>query len=78
MSSSPSRVATTIVVVFLVTACSVAPSLAPITGTTTWEATGGMTEARFSHATTLLPDGKVLVAGGTRMASALVYTPESR
>lgn len=36
----------------------------PVTGQ--WSATGSMTDRRADHAVTLLPDGRVLVAGGHR------------
>ena len=56
----------------------------PVTGT--WTATGNMTQDRTGHAATLLPDGRVLVAGGyesteigvggyDRLASAELYDP---
>ena len=43
---------------------------------------GGMIEARYYATATLLPDGKVLVAGGVRsgsdlLASAELYDPSS-
>jgi outer membrane protein assembly factor BamB len=46
----------------------------------TFGATGSMTTSRRYHTATLLPDGKVLIAGGTRrnnegLASAEVYDP---
>ncbi len=48
----------------------------PSTGS--WTPTGSMTETREGHTATLLPDGKVLVAGGSeRRASAELYDPAS-
>jgi Kelch motif/Galactose oxidase, central domain len=51
----------------------------PRTGS--WSPTGGMSAARGAHTATLLPDGKVLVAGGSpnwggsQLATAEVYDP---
>jgi hypothetical protein len=55
----------------------------PVTGT--WTATGDMMQARGGHTATLLPDGRLLVAGGIeccanrvvgdRLASAELYDP---
>jgi hypothetical protein len=46
-----------------------------------WTATGSMTEARSQYTATLLPNGKVLVAGGAGtigpLASAEVYDPST-
>jgi hypothetical protein len=53
-------------------------------GTNTWTSTGSMTTGRESQTATLLPDGQVLMAGGTLfdhphvlqlLASAEFYTP---
>ena len=45
----------------------------------TWTATGSLNAARFIHTATLLPNGKVLVAGGfdnvSVLASAELYDP---
>ncbi|MEY2509690.1 MAG: hypothetical protein QOE26_453 [Verrucomicrobiota bacterium] len=47
----------------------------------TWTATGSLSAVRYSSTTTLLPDGKVLVAGGSNssgfLASAELYDPTS-
>src|SRR5882672_3777932 len=45
-----------------------------------WEYTGSLKTARFHHTATLLPDGRVLVAGGEQgrgspLASAELYDP---
>ena len=39
----------------------------------TFTATGSMTTARFEHTATLLPNGKVLIAGGINWTSAGIY-----
>ncbi len=47
----------------------------------TWTETGSLATARYDHTATLLPNGKVLVAGGltapTTLASAELYDPAS-
>ena len=47
--------------------------------TRTWRVTGAMATARYAHTATLLPNGKVLVAGGnkdgTLLSSAELYDP---
>ena len=47
----------------------------------TWTATGSLGTARYGHTATLLPNGKVLVAGGcvdgSVLASAELYDPAS-
>ena len=50
-------------------------------GTNTWSASIPMNTARWSHTATLLPSGKVLVAGGSNgtvhFATAELYTPDN-
>ena len=43
--------------------------------TATWTATGPMNQARKLHTATLLPDGKVLVVGGTESSGSELYDP---
>ena len=47
----------------------------------TWTATGSLNTARYDHTATLLPNGKVLVAGGMTnggyLSSAELYDPAS-
>src|SRR5204863_549346 len=45
--------------------------------TGTWTLTGSMHEPRTWYTATLLPNGRVLVAGGTGNASAELYDPAS-
>jgi hypothetical protein len=47
----------------------------PATGT--FAATGNMTTARVGHTATLLPNGKVLIAGGSGDRSAELYDPNA-
>ena len=51
------------------------PTAAPTVQSGTWTATGSMTEGRDAHSATLLPDGRVLVAGGSEAATSEVYDP---
>ncbi len=55
--------------------------VAHASGSGTWMTTGSLSVARFSHTATLLPNGKVLVAGGAsstgNMTLAELYDPNS-
>jgi autotransporter-associated beta strand protein len=44
-------------------------------GSGTWSATDSLSTARAGHTATLLPNGKVLVAGGDAVGSAELYDP---
>ncbi len=50
-------------------------------GDGTWTVTGSMTQTRYYHTATLLPEGKVLVTGGfnglSPLSSAEVYDPST-
>jgi len=48
----------------------------PVTGT--FAAAGSMTVERYGHTATLLPNGKVLIAGGQNSSSAELYDPKRR
>jgi len=53
----------------------------PVSGETgTWSSAGSLTQGRSNHTATLLPNGKVLVVGGSKdhypLASVEVYDPE--
>jgi hypothetical protein len=41
----------------------------------TWTETGSLTTLRSGHTATLLPNGKVLVAGGRSLSSSELYDP---
>ena len=75
-SSCPARPVMLVLISFLAGLVSMQPcAAAPFE----WEYTGSLKTARFHHTATLLPDGRVLVAGGEdgldALASAELYDP---
>lgn len=67
-----------IIAAIILTACLATSALAQSSGTVA--ATGSMTIARFGAGAVLLPNGQVLVAGGTNngpLTTAELYTPSS-
>jgi len=74
----------TVILLVVALLCGGALSLAapkPAAAAGPWTATGSMAQARYRHTATLLPNGKVLVAGGQGggstpfLASAELYDP---
>jgi uncharacterized delta-60 repeat protein len=68
-----------VILTMLFSFANVAPAAATGGFHGTWSAAGSMATARYLHTATLLPDGKVLVAGGYNnsgpLASAELYDP---
>lgn len=63
------------------TASQATQTSGPTVPSNAWQAVGSMAESRGGHTATLLPDGRVLVAGGTgieTLQSAELYLPGSR
>ena len=69
----------TAIAILLACLFALASSAIAFAASGTWSSTGNMRSARDGHTSTLLPNGKVLVAGGTNngvaLTSAELYTP---
>jgi len=83
-AASPAQSSTVVPTAASIATAAATPSAVPAQGT--WHSTGTMAVARKLHTATLLPDGKVLVAGGVdsnddtssrALASAELYDPHT-
>lgn len=69
-TQTPARISTMVFVVLLVS------GLTPAASQGQWVTTGRLAEPRWDHSATLLPNGKVLIAGGVSGSSEYLRTAE--